>query len=133
MHDHTFYDELEADIQKAYAENVSTDEAERLAAKFLLGQLSAGKELAALDLDERMKKTRLKSLKAAVYLENASKGDKKPSDVLLNAIVDSDKIVLTTQDSYDTAAVERARVDNFLHIFREAHLYFRAISRGRFE
>lgn len=131
----SFYEELEQNIKSAYESAVSPEEAERLAAKFLLAQLEAGRELAALDLDSRMKKTGLKSLKAAVYLESCSKGEngKKPTEATLAALVDSDKLVCQEQVAYDTAEVERDKLDNYLNIFREAHIFFRGVSKGRFE
>lgn len=131
----TFYEELEQDIRNAYLEPVSPDQAERLAAKFLLAQLEAGRELAALDLDARTKKTNLKAFKAVVYLQHASPADggKKPTEAALAALVDSDRLVTQEQNGWDTAEVERNKLENFLSVCRDGHLYFRALARGRFE
>lgn len=129
----TFYEELENDIRKAYEENISTEEAERLAAKFLLAQLEAGRELASLDLDARMKKTGTKEVKAQVYLQHVRANDKKPSDVMLQALVDSDQIVVAQQSSFDTAEVERDRIQNYLNVFRDAHIFYRSVAKGKFE
>lgn len=128
-----FYEELEQDIKNAYEVAISTEEAERLAAKFLLAQLETGRELAQLDLDARVKKTGLKAFKATVYLENVAKNEKKPSDVLLQAIVDSDKLVCQEQDAYDNAEVLREKIQNYLNVFRDAHIYFRGVAKGKFE
>lgn len=125
--------ELEKDIQNAYESSPTIEEAEKLAAKFLIAQLSVGAELAKADLDARMRKTGLKAVKAAVYLEAATKGDKKPSDVLIGAIVDSDKVVSETQDGFDRAEVYRNEFENYLSVFRDAHIYFRTLAKGRFE
>lgn len=128
-----FYQELENDIKNAYEQNTSAEEAERLAAKFLLAQLEVGRELAAVDLDSRNKKTGVKAFKAVVYLENVAKNEKKPSDVLLQAIVDSDKLVCQEQAAYDAAEVNRNKLENYLNVFRDAHIYFRGIAKGKFE
>lgn len=130
-----FYDELEQDIRNAYERPVETDEAQLLASKFLLAQLNAGRELSNLNLDARMKKTGLKALKAQVYLKHAqtSLGEKKPTEATLSAIVDSDKLVLENQDMFDKAEVERDLIENYLNVFREAHIFMRSLSKGKFE
>lgn len=133
MSELSFYEELEQDIKRAYEQSVSTDEAERLAAKFLLAQLEAGRELASLDLDARMKRTNLKALKATVYLECATKPERKPTEAALAALVDSDKLVMQEQDAWDTAEVSRNKIENYLDVFRNAHIYYRSISKGKFE
>ncbi len=125
--------ELEKDIQNAYESSPTIEEAEKLAAKFLTAQIRTGQELAAVDLDARMRKTGLKAVKAAMYLETASKGDKKPSDVLIGAVVDSDKVVAETQDGFDRAEVLRNELENYLSVFNDSHIYFRALAKGRFE
>ena len=125
--------DLQNDIKEAYESGVSLEQAERLAAKFLSAQITVGEELQVADLNARMRKSGLKALKAAVYLDSASKGDKKPSDIMLNAIVDSDKMVNDEQNALDEAEVSRNALDNYLSVFREAHIYFRSIAKGRFE
>lgn len=131
----SFYEELENDIKAAYERPISPDEAERLAAKFLLAQLDAGRELANLDLDSRMKKTGVKSFKAQVYLENAQvpEGGKKPTEATLSSLVDSNKSVMAEQDAFDKAEVQKNLVQNYLEVFRESHHYFRLLAKGRFE
>lgn len=128
-----YFKELEKDIKDAYEQGVTLEQAERLAAKFLAAQITVGEELANADLDARMKKSGVKAIKAAVYLDNATKGDRKPSDVLLAAIVDSDSTVHKVQEKLDEAEVQRNSLENYLSIFREAHIYFRGIAKGRFE
>lgn len=127
------FQDLEKDIKSAYEEGVTLEQAERLAAKFLHAQLQVSALLQPADLDSRMRKSGLKALKAAVYLEAATKGDKKPSDVLLNALVDSDKLVQGEQDAFDGAEVSRDTLERYYNIFKEAHVYFRGVAKGRFE
>lgn len=127
------YKELENDIKKAYEESPSLDEAERLAAKFLTAQMSVSRELAAIDLDARMKKSGLKAIKSAVYLDGASRGERKPSDTLLQAVIDRDETVQKAQDDFDATEVAKDLLHNYLQIFRDAHIYYRGIARGKFE
>lgn len=127
------YEDLTNDIKRAYEDGVTLDQAEKLAAKFLNAQIEVTEALRGLDLDVRMKKTGLKAIKAAVYMNNATKSDKKPSDVLLQAMVDMDELVCENQKSFDEAEVNKQALENYYNIFREAHLYFRGISKGRFE
>lgn len=124
---------LAGDIQTAYDEGVSLEHAERLAAKCLGVQLKIAEQLAASDLDSRMKKSGLKAIKSAVYMKAATASDKKPSDTLLENVVNLDNQVATSQDLYDSADARKESLTLFFGIFREAHIYFRGISRGRYE
>jgi hypothetical protein len=80
-----------------------------------------------------MRKSGVKAIRAAVYLEGATKGEKKPSDVLLEAVVNTDKIVQDEQNALDAAEVRRNGLENYLSVFREAHIFFRGVAKGRFE
>lgn len=124
---------LTSKIKGAYEIGTTLEEAERLAAEFLHAQLMVGTHLQAADLNARMRKSGVKAIKAAVYLDGATKGDRKPSDVLLQAVVDSDKLVQTEQQSLDEAEVERNALENYLSVFKEAHIFFRGAAKGRFE
>lgn len=127
------FEELEKIIQAAYEEGVTLDEAEKLAGRFLHAQLKVAEELRVADLDARMRKTGLKALKAALYLEEVKKNEKKPSDTLLQHTVDANELTQNEQNSFDAAEVERDRLQNYLNVFKEAHVYFRGIAKGRFE
>lgn len=128
-----FCEELTKDIQNAYESSPTLEESERLAAKFLNAQIQVGSELSKADLDSRIRKSGVKAIKAAVYMENATKTDKKPSDVMLQAMVDMDQLVIAEQQAFDTAEVYKNELENFLNVFRDAHIYFRTIAKGRFE
>ena len=80
-----------------------------------------------------MRKTGVKATRAATYLAEVQKNDKKPADSMLTAIVDSDDKVQTIQDDYDSAEVEKAELDRLFDIFGNAHIHFRTIAKGRFE
>lgn len=128
-----FCAELEKDISDAYEQGTTIEQAERLASKFLSGQLLVSKELEAADLDSRMRKSGLKAIKAAVYMEAATKGDKKPSDTFLQSLVDMDQMVGESQKSLDSAEVSRDSLDRYYNIFKDAHIFFRGVSRGKYE
>lgn len=128
----SFCEALTEKIKGSYESGVTLEEAERLAAEFLHAQLVVSKELQALDLDARMKKSGLKAVKAAIYLEAATKSDKKPSDVMLNAIVDTSELATGEQDRLDEAEVNRDALERYYSIFREAHIFYRGVSRGTF-
>lgn len=127
------YQELEEVIKDSYESGVTIEEAERLAGRFLHAQIQVANDLMEADLDARMKKSGAKAIKAAVYMEAATKSDKKPSDGFLQNVVDMDKIVQQEQSALDTAEVRRNALENYLSIFREAHIHFRSIAKGRFE
>lgn len=128
-----FCESLKADIKRSYEEGVTMDEAEKLAAKFLDASIQVGEELKLADLDRRMKKSGVKAIKAAAYLNAATQGDKKPSDKLIEAVIDSDKLVEDSCKAFDVAEVEVNNLSNYLSVFHEAHIYYRGISKGRFE
>lgn len=125
--------QLEAKIQNAYEQGTTTEDAERLASEFLYAQLQVSTELKNADLDSRMKKSGLKAVKAAIYMEAATKTDKKPSDVMLQALVDMNDIVQGEQTAFDQAEVSRDELERYYNVFREAHIHFRGIAKGKFE
>lgn len=120
-------------IKSSYEDSITMEMAENLAGEFLCAQIQISAELRNADLDARMKKNGLKQVKAAVYLNKATETDKKPSDVLLQAVVDRDEIVAGEQKSFDEAEVDRDMLQNYLSIFKDAHIHFRSIAKGRFE
>ena len=124
--------ELETHIQSAYTDGVTVDQAEKLAARFLHAQMQLSEALRVADLDARMRKSGLKAVRATVYLEGATKGDKKPSDVLLQAQVDTHEVVQTEADAYEKAEVDKDNIERYYNIAREGHIYFRALAKGGF-
>lgn len=124
---------LSEKIRNAYESSVTIDEAEKLAAEFLHAQIEISNALQSVDLDSRMRKSGLKAIKAAVYLEHATKSEKKPTESMLDALVTRDELVQTEQNSFDESESNRLALENQLAIVREAHIFFRGVSRGRFE
>lgn len=125
-------EELKSDIEKAYTEGITLDQAERLAAKFLGAQMDVADKLRITDLDARMRKSGLKVVRAAVYLEEATKGEKKPSDVMLQALVDRNELVVGEQTAFDQAEVDKGQLEHYLNVFNNSHLYFRTLMKGSF-
>jgi len=128
-----FTKQLEAKIQSAYEEGVTLDQAEKLAAEFLHAQMIISAELKKHDLDSRMRKSGVKAVRAAIYTETASKGDKKPTEAALAAAVDMHEVVQSEQKAFDTAEVERDDLSRYYSIFQNAHIYFRGIAKGKFD
>lgn len=124
---------LEEKIVSAYEDGVSLDEAEKLAGVFLEAQIKVSRSLASADLDGRMRKSGLKAVKAAVYMDAASPKDpgaKRPTEAALSAIIDSHELVGSEQDAFDKAEVLRAELERYYNIFREAHIFYRSVARG---
>lgn len=128
-----FCNQLESKIQTTYEEGVTLEQAEKLAAEFLYAQMAVSNELKNQDLDARMKKSGLKAIRAAVYTDACSKLDKKPTENALENILNTDGNVQTAQDEFDQAEVNRDELLRYYNIFREAHIYYRGISKGKFE
>lgn len=129
----TFINELEAKIVDSYENGVTLEGAEKLAGEFLVAQIHISKELKKSDLNSRMRKSGVKAVRAAIYMEAATKGDKKPSDVMLEAGVNMNELVQGEQNAFDEAEAERDELERLYNICREAHVHFRAIAKGRFE
>ncbi len=88
--------------------------------------------LQSADLDARMRKSGVKAVRAAIYMEAATKNEKKPSDVMLDAIVNMDKVVQSEQDGLDGAEVGRASLERYYDIFGNGHIFFRGVAKGNF-
>lgn len=125
-------DELEKSIETAYNDGVTMEEAEKLASKFLYAQLQITKELKDRSLDARMRKAGVKAIRAGAYLEAASKGDKKPTEAALAAIVDSHPIVQKEQDALDLSEVSREELERYYDIFENGHIFMRGVAKGTF-
>ncbi len=128
-----FCEHLESEIQAAYLDGVSLEKAERLATEFLSAQLRVSSTLKNADLDARMKKSGLKAVKAAAYMSEISKHDKKPTEATISAAIDTNSVVSSEQDKFDTAEVNRDELERYYQIFREAHIHFRGVAKGRFD
>lgn len=120
-------------IQKAYESQVTIPEAEALAAKFLHGSILVGSALRTVDLDARMRKSGLKAIKAEVYLNAIKSSEKKPTEAALESMINVDPTVREEQNALDNAEVTRDELKNYLAVFHEAHVFFRGISKGKFE
>lgn len=124
---------LEQKIQQSYQSGTTLEEAEKLAAEFLLAQLKVSEQLKASDLDSRIRKAGVKAVKGAIYLDIVQKAEKKPTEAQITATIDTDKIVSDEQSALDQAEVQRDELERYYNIFREAHVFYRGVSRGKFE
>lgn len=122
--------ELEEVIQGAYTNGSTVDDAEKAAGNFLLAQMEASSELAKADLNARMRKSGLKAVKAATYLDTCSKSEKKPTEAAIEHTINLTPLVNTEQEALDIAEVTKAELERYYDIFREAHVYFRQVSKG---
>src|SRR5689334_18557792 len=95
-------EQLQSKIQSSYEEGVTLEQAERLAAEFLYAQLQVSNELKKADLDSRMRKSGVKAVRAAIYLDIISKSEgKRPTEAQLAATIDSDSLVTGEQKDFD--------------------------------
>ncbi len=127
-----FCAKLETAIRDSYTNGVTMEEAEKLAGKFLGGQLAVSTQLKAVSLDARMRKSGLKAMRAAIYLGEIKGADKKPTEAQLAALVDTHEVVQSEQNALDTAEVEREALERYYDVFGNAHIHFRSIAKGSF-
>lgn len=124
--------ELEAVILDSYENGTTMEQAERLAARFLHAQLVVSAELRKADLNSRMRKSGLKAIRSAVYIDAATKTDKKPTEAALSATVDLNDIVQGEQAAFDTAEVDRDDLERYYNVFGNAHIFYRSVSKGAY-
>lgn len=127
------HQELAQIIQSAYESSVTLQEAEKYAALFLHAQIQVAEELRSSDLDARMRKNGLKAVRSAVRMEEVRKHEKKPTEGALEDAVNTNEIVEGEQRRFDEAEVNRDLLQNYYNIYKDAHIYFRGVSRGKFE
>lgn len=126
-----YCEKLENKIIASYEESITLPEAEKLAAEFLAAQLQVSRELAKCDLDSRMKKSGVKAIRAALYTEARSKGEKQ-TEASIAALLDANDLVAGEQNAYDQAEVERDELERLYNIFQNAHIYYRTVAKGSF-
>lgn len=125
--------QLESKIKDTYTEGVTLDQAEKLAAEFLGAMLAVSAELKSADLDSRLRKSGVKTIRAAIYLDILQKNEKKPTEAGISAMIDSDKIVADEQNALDQAEVDRDDLKRYYDVFNNAHIFYRGVSRGKFD
>lgn len=123
---------LESKIQATYQEGVTMEQAEKLAAEFLYAQLQVSAELRNFDLDARMKKSGVKAIRGTIYLDILQKNEKKPTEVGIAAMIDTNELVSREQQLLDLSEVERDDLERYYNIFQNAHIYYRGIAKGTF-
>lgn len=123
---------LELEIESSYTEGVTMEQAEKLAGQFLQAQMQVSVELKKSDLDSRMRKSGLKAVKAAVYMEVCNKSEKKPTEGALEHMINMNGLVSEEQNALDSAEVIRDELERYYNIFINAHIYYRGIAKGNF-
>lgn len=124
--------QLEAKIINTYTSGVSLEEAEKLAAEFLGAMLLVSDELKKADLSARMHKTGVKAVRAALYQDAVKGQDRKPTETAIQSSIDSNDTLISEQNSYDSAEVDKASLDRYYDIFSNSHIFFRGVAKGSF-
>lgn len=124
--------ELETIIQNSYIEGVTLEEAEKLAANFLHAALQVSSELSKADLNARTRKSGVKAVRAAIYLDTVQNSEKKPTEAQIAALIDTNAIVAGEQSSLDSADVLKAELERLYDTFNNAHIYYRGVAKGSF-
>jgi hypothetical protein len=121
-------------ISSAADQGTSMQEAEKYAAQFLDAQLALSEELQTAELDRRMRKRGLKALKSAVRTNaiRTAEGSRKPTEGVLDDIVNMDELVSGEEASFDEAEVKADALERDYNVFKDAHIYFRGVAKGSF-
>lgn len=126
-------EQLEQEIKDSYETGITVDDAEKLAGKFLTAQLAVSKELQKSDLDSRMRKSGLKAIQAAVYSQECTKSDKKPTEAAIQHAINMNEVVAGEQQRLDEAESTRDDLDRYYSIFLNAHIFYRGVAKGKFD
>ena len=126
-----YCEKLENKIIASYEESITMPEAEKLAAEFLAAQLQVSRELAKAALDSRMRKSGVKAVRAALYTEARSKGE-KTTEAAISALLDVNELVIGEQNAYDSAEVYSDELERLYNVFSNCHIYYRGIAKGSF-
>lgn len=125
--------ELKQSIERAYAEGVTMQEAERLAAKTLSVRMMLADSIQVADLDARMRRHGVKAVRASAYMEELSKHEKKPAEGFLENAVNLNPDVAQEEREYATVDTEKDRFFTYLGIMADAHIFFRNVAKGSYE
>jgi hypothetical protein len=121
---------LETKIQDSSQNDVTPSEAERLASEFLHALLRTSAELRKADLDARTRKSGVKALRAALYLDIVQKNEKKPTEAMIAAMLDTNTMIADQQAALDEAEVVRDELERVNDVFTHAHVFFRGVAKG---
>jgi hypothetical protein len=127
------YELLIEEIEKASEEGLTLEHAEKVAGQALFVMNSLSLKLTVADKDRRMRKRGLKAIKSAVRLEEVKKHDKKPTEGALEDAVNLNELVAGEEEAFDVSDISKEELERQFSIAKESHLYFRGVSRGRFE
>lgn len=108
------------------------DEAPNMAAMCLLAQASLLSDLAASDLRSRALKRDIDFAKAKAFADikqNPADG-KKPTDALVQNLVNQDEDVRRISNEQNIAERDYKQLSNIHALLKEAHLTFRSIRKG---
>lgn len=128
-----YISELEKKVITSYQTSVGIEEAEKLAGEFLGAQILIAQELRNTSLDAAMRKNGVKVVRGDALLRVLEETEKKPADSVLQALVDTDAKVVKEQEAYEQAKAGADYLQNFLSIFKDAHIFYRGIAKGKFE
>lgn len=108
------------------------DESSNMAALCLLAQASLLADLAAADLRSRALKRDIDFAKAKAFADlKQNPGDgKKPTDVLVQNLVNKDEDVRRISNEQNLAERDYKQLSNIHSLLKEAHLTFRSIKKG---
>lgn len=126
-------DKLKQKIINSYESGITMSEAEKLAGEFLAAQLDLAETLKIKDLDARLRKSGNKALKSAIRQEFVAKHDKKPTEGQIEDATNLDTTLRDEENSLHEMEVERDYIRNAFDIFKDAHIHFRGIAKGRYE
>jgi len=126
-----YWASLEEKIKGSY-DGLSLIQTEGYSIEFLMAMSNVSQELHKADLDARTKKANLKRLKAALYLESVNKQEKKPTEAMLTATIDSDSLVSGEQASLDEAESYRDEIQRRYEIALTAHRHFKDVMKGSY-
>lgn len=122
--------ELETIIQNAHENSLTLDEAEKASANFIHAMMQVSFELSKADLNARTRKSGVKAVRAAIYLDIVQKSDKKPTETAIESMINIDPLVASEQAALDDAEVLKAELERLWDVYNQSVFHFRNSSKG---
>ncbi len=104
---------------------VDSSTADALAADFALARLAAIEVRKEIELKAKLKKTSVEAVRGSIYLDIVSKSEKKPTESMLEHILNTDKIVVGEENSLAKLEVETKALTEYADIFKDMHILCR--------
>lgn len=118
------------ELEIAHQEHYDTIRAEKTAALFLIAQIRLAELLQDVELNAKQAKNEISRVEAEKYMEfKEMSSEKKISENALTSLIAKDKNVINIKNEAARAEAELKKFNFILNTLRDAHVYYRGVSK----